>query len=84
MKKTDPPGESSSSAPASSGPREAIAPPIADHRAIERVELSRPKGGDQRQGGRVGHAGCDAAQHAGRKENANRWREAGKQGGGDR
>ena len=39
-KKTEPQAKCSSSAPESSGPSEAIAPPIADHRAIEWVRAA--------------------------------------------
>ncbi len=37
IRKTDPHQKDCSRKPAASGPREAMAPPIADHRAIERV-----------------------------------------------
>ena len=40
MKKTEPQAKCSSRAPESSGPSEAIAPPIADHRAIDLVRAA--------------------------------------------
>ena len=67
-RKTEPHQKCSSRAPATSGPSAAIAPPIADHSAIDlRPARARPQRGDQRQRRRVGHAGREAAERPGRR-----------------
>ena len=62
---TDPQSNCSSSAPEISGPSAAIAPPIADHSAIDFVRAGpRPERCDQRQRRRIRHPRCQAAAHA--------------------
>ena len=81
MMNTDHQSKPSSSAPATSGPSAEMPPPSADHRAIDLVRVGpRPEGRDQRQGGRVGHAGGDPAEDPGEEEDC----AVGASGGEDR
>ena len=64
-RKTEPHQKCSSRIPAQSGPSAPIAPPVADHSAIDRVRAgARPERGDQRERRRVGHAGGEPAEDA--------------------
>ena len=71
--------------PETSGPRAAMAPPSADHSAIERVRAGPgPQGRDEREGRRVGHAGGHAAEDPRHDEDLDGRRERGQQAGRDR
>ena len=85
MRKTEPHRSCSSRPPAISGPSAAIAPPRADHSAIDFVRARpRPQRRDQRERRRIGHAGRDAAEHAGAEEDVVGGRERREQAGGHR
>ena len=84
-RKTEPHSKCSSRNPETSGPSAAMAPPSADHRAIERVRAGPgPQGGDQREGRRVGHAGGHAAEDPGDDQDLDRRGERREEAGRDR
>ena len=72
-RKTEPQSKCSSSAPETSGPSAAIAPPSADQSAIAFVRAGAgPERRDQRERGRVGHAGGEPADDARDEEHLDR------------
>ena len=82
---TDPHQNSSSSAPATRGPRAAIAPPSADQSAMDFVRPgTRPERGDQRESRRIRHAGGQPAADAGDEQHLVRRRVRSKQRHRDR
>ena len=84
-RKTEPHSKCSSRAPESSGPSAAIAPPIADQSAIDRVRAAPAQSAViSASVVGIGHPGGDAAEQAGGEEDAVGGRQPGQQRGRDR
>ena len=84
-RKTEPHQKCSSNRPGSSGPSAEIAPPSADHSAIDlRPARTGPERRDQRQGRRVRHARSEPTEHPSDEQDRVRRRVRGEEAGRDR